>query len=322
MGLKYKAWEDELKYDPDKMFLLSGIKYGFDIIDSDADPSQASCNNHPSAQPNSPLYAKATAQINIEIQNGNYIQTHEPPVIISPLGVIPKPDGSVRLIHDCSRPQGLSVNDNVSNKDKHKYNSVDSASKLVHKGYYMAKVDLKSAYRSVPISTKSQLVTVPSWGHFDPNKHLCLSNIKFGADGVTVHWSKTIQYSQRSLEIPLPLIPNSPFCPSTALMLLFKSTPCSIQSVPAFIFRQQSSTKLMTYDIFVSRLSYNPSRYSAAHSFRRGGASFALQCGLPPDLIQTQGDWCSDVYKTYLDPSLSFRQQVATTLGQSIGKVL
>lgn len=53
-----------------------------------------------------------------------------------------------------------------------------------------------------------------------------------------------------------------------------------------------------------------------------GGASFALQCGLPPDLIQTQGDWRSEVYKTYLDPSLSFRQQVATTLGQAIGKVL
>lgn len=176
---------------------------------------------------------------------------------------------------------------------------------------------------------KSNLLA-PSWGHFDPNKHLCRSNIKFGGDGViiTVHWSKTIQYSQRSLEIPLPLIPNSPFCPSTALMLLFKSTPCSIQSVPAFIFRQQSSTKLMTHDIFVSRLrfflhklGYNPSRYSA-HSFRRCGASFALQCGLPPDLIQTQGDWRSDVYKTYLDPSLSFRQQVATTLGQAIGKVL
>lgn len=84
MRLKYKAWEDELKYDLDKNFLLCGIKNGFDIIDSDADPSQARCNNHPSAQPISPLYAKATEQINIEIQNGNYIEIHEPPVIISP----------------------------------------------------------------------------------------------------------------------------------------------------------------------------------------------------------------------------------------------
>lgn len=60
------------------------------------------------------------------------------------MGVIPKPDGGVRLIHDCSRPQGLSVNDFVSNKEKHKYSSVDSASKLVHEHYYMAKQTLKA----------------------------------------------------------------------------------------------------------------------------------------------------------------------------------
>lgn len=181
MRLKYKAWEDELKYDLDKNFLLCGIKNGFDIIDSDADPSQARCNNHPSAQPNSPLYAKATEQINIEIQNGNYIEIHEPPVIISPLGVIPKPDGGVRLIHDCSRPQGLSVNDYVSNKEKHKYSSVDSASKLVHKGYYMAKVDLKSAYRSVPISTKSQLVTGIRWEFPDKTRYFYDCKLPFGS---------------------------------------------------------------------------------------------------------------------------------------------
>lgn len=181
MRLKYKAWEDELKYDLDKNFLLCGIKNGFDIIDSDADPSQARCNNHPSAQPNSPLYAKATEQINIEIQNGNYIEIHEPPVIISPLGVIPKPDGGVRLIHDCSRLQGLSVNDYVSNKEKHKYSSVDSASKLVHKGYYMAKVDLKSAYRSVPISTKSQLVTGIRWEFPDKTRYFYDCKLPFGS---------------------------------------------------------------------------------------------------------------------------------------------
>lgn len=50
MRLKYKAWEDELQNDT-YIFLLSGIKNGFDIIDSDADPSQVRYNNHPSAQP-------------------------------------------------------------------------------------------------------------------------------------------------------------------------------------------------------------------------------------------------------------------------------
>uniref|UniRef100_A0A8W8LGR2 Uncharacterized protein n=2 Tax=Magallana TaxID=2171616 RepID=A0A8W8LGR2_MAGGI len=48
------------------------------------------------------------------------------------------------------------------------------------------------------------------------------------------------------------------------------------------------------------------------------GASFALECGLPPDLIKSQGDWKSDAYQSYLDPSLSFRVQVAERLGSEM----
>lgn len=83
MRLKYKAWEDELQNDT---YILFAFWYqnGFDIIDSGADPSQVRYNNHPSAQPSSPVYAKATEQINIEIQNGNYIEIQESPEIFSP----------------------------------------------------------------------------------------------------------------------------------------------------------------------------------------------------------------------------------------------
>ena len=35
----------------------------------------------------------------------------DPPDIIGPIAIIPKPDGEIRLIHDCSRPEGLAVND-------------------------------------------------------------------------------------------------------------------------------------------------------------------------------------------------------------------
>ena len=37
---------------------------------------------------------------------GNYEVVSEPPVIVSPMEVIPKPGGGVRLIHDCSMPKG------------------------------------------------------------------------------------------------------------------------------------------------------------------------------------------------------------------------
>ena len=45
---------------------------------------------------------------------GNHEVVSEPPNIISPMGAIPKSDGGVRLIHDCSRPDGLSVDDYCS----------------------------------------------------------------------------------------------------------------------------------------------------------------------------------------------------------------
>ena len=53
---------------------------------------------------------KVEAQIKEEISNGRYIVTRDKPLVISALGAIPKPDsGDLRLIHDCSRPEGLGV---------------------------------------------------------------------------------------------------------------------------------------------------------------------------------------------------------------------
>ena len=50
-----------------------------------------------------------------EIQKGNYHTVYEKPTVISVIGAIPKPDSDeVRLIHDCSMPQGKAVNDYIS----------------------------------------------------------------------------------------------------------------------------------------------------------------------------------------------------------------
>ena len=113
-GLPLAAWEEELQDDEDLDFILNGITLRFDIIDKDASPRPVECGNHKSAQPGSPLYDQANAQILKEVQMGNYEVVSEPPLIVSPMGVIPKPDGGVRLIHDCSLPKGRSVNDYCS----------------------------------------------------------------------------------------------------------------------------------------------------------------------------------------------------------------
>lgn len=126
-------------------------------------PQRVELPNHPSATKDPKLISMATDQIELEIKEGNYVQVPSPPVIVSPLGIIPKSDGGIRIIHDCSRPKGEAVNDYVSNSHKFKYQSLDDATQLVGHGYFMAKVDLKSAYRSVPISPESKKVTGFKW---------------------------------------------------------------------------------------------------------------------------------------------------------------
>ena len=106
---------------------------------------------------------KASAQVQNEIEARNYVICHSQPAIVNPMAAIPKPDGDVRLIHDCSRPVGKAVNDYCTSDWQQKFSRVDDAASLMMHGCYFAKVDLRSAYRSVRISKESQKVTGFKW---------------------------------------------------------------------------------------------------------------------------------------------------------------
>ena len=64
--------------------------------------------------------------------------------------------------------------------------------------------------------------------------------------------------------------------------------------------------------------SWDHTKY-AGHSFRRGGASLALACNLPTELIKLQGDWRSDCYQRYLDPDLDTKFTVADAMAKKVG---
>ena len=74
----------------------------------------------------------------------------------SPIGIVPKktPD-EVRLIHHLSCPSGFSVNDNIpSDCSTVHYATVNEAVKLVQRlriGCFLAKTDIKSAFRIIPV---------------------------------------------------------------------------------------------------------------------------------------------------------------------------
>ena len=114
--------------------------------------------NHPSSLANEQIVQE---RITSEKEAGRLlgpVPNHLKPLIhVSPLGLVPKSHqaNKWRLIVDLSHPVGGSVNDGISpSLCSLRYASVDEAVSIVRKlgrGTRMAKLDIKDAYRIVPI---------------------------------------------------------------------------------------------------------------------------------------------------------------------------
>ena len=159
---KLPKWKIELENDIDRDFLLSGIESGFRISDIDTSTvvKKVECDNHPSALKYSEMVEK---ELKSQLALGYYVIASCRPLIVSPLGAIKKEDcDEVRIIHDGSRPLGDAMND-YSTLYSVRYQTLHEAYELAKPGFYLAKVDLKSAYRSVPISCKDYCLTGLKW---------------------------------------------------------------------------------------------------------------------------------------------------------------
>ena len=146
-----ELWQQELESDEDKDFLLDGITNGFQLIPSDSTLTPTEMENYRSVT-NSKAKVKVEQTIQEEIREGNYIISPTKPTIVSALGAVPKQDSDeLQLIHDCSMPKGKGLNSYVPVIDKMSFQTIDDAIKLLGPRYYLGKIDLPHAYRSVPI---------------------------------------------------------------------------------------------------------------------------------------------------------------------------
>ena len=153
----------ELEFDEDKEFLLDGIINGFELIPADSTLSPAEMDNY-SSSTKPEARDKVEQTLREEIAEGNYIITPTRPTIISALSAVPKAGSDeLRLIHDCSMPVGKGVNSYVPSLDKLHFQTIDDAVKLVDKEFYLAKIDLRHAYRSVPIHPSNYAATGLKW---------------------------------------------------------------------------------------------------------------------------------------------------------------
>lgn len=158
LSRRYAKWEQELCEDSDREFVLSGIKNGFKVMDDCAKVDRVNVENyHSVVSPEN--RSKVEEQLKSEMRSGHYIVTECVPKIVSALAAVPKPDSEdFRLIHDCSNPDGKGLNSYAS-PDRFTFESVDSAVKHITWGSWMSKVDLKSAYRHVPLHPSQYCVS-------------------------------------------------------------------------------------------------------------------------------------------------------------------
>lgn len=140
-------------------FILDGITKGFRIT------NRQISDNEPVEVPNYDSVYKhqesVELQISKEIRLGRYrlCAAGDKPRIVSALGALPKSSGGVRLIHDCSRPQGKSVNSAYERGQRLRFTCVQNFAKKLRRNDFMCKVDLSEAYRSCGVHPDDHQLT-------------------------------------------------------------------------------------------------------------------------------------------------------------------
>ncbi len=82
--------------------------------------------------------------------------------------------------------------------------------------------------------------------------------------------------------------------------------------------------KPMPYNVLVNtlkgwvrKMGMDPNDVSG-HSLRRGGATYAMHCGVPTEVIKAQGDWASDCYLLYCIIPPSRLLEVSDAMGRAM----
>ena len=137
---------------------------------------------------------------------------------------------------------------------------------------------------------------------------------------LTLNFTKTIQFGERTLNIPIIGIDGSVINPAAWWTLHNQLSPAPTPNTHAFAHRDASGTMTnLTHTTFVSFTKTmiqtsglgDPAQFSG-HSYRRGGATFAAACGAPDAWIKAAGDWTSSAYLRYVEISTGLRQSLAT----------
>jgi len=166
-------WRERLRTHPDQHFagyILSGLESGFRVGFDYHHELLPAKHNMPSALEHSEVVERYLGE---ERAAGRILgpldKNRTPRLQVNRFGVIPKgrASGKWRLITDLSFPDGGSMNDGISPPlCTLTYTSVDRVARAAHQlgpGALLAKADIKSAYRLVPVHPEDRLLLGMQW---------------------------------------------------------------------------------------------------------------------------------------------------------------
>ena len=172
--LKVAQWDHMLAQHPDRQYvayLLSGIQEGFRIGYERREHVLGSARKNMKTAMENPQVIKEYLDVERKrgVLLGPFERSEMPEVHLSRFGVIPKSNqpGKWRLIVDLSHPEGRSVNDVISGElCSLQYMRIEEVVRRLLKlgpGAQMAKMDIKSAYRMVPVHPQDRVLLGVQW---------------------------------------------------------------------------------------------------------------------------------------------------------------
>ena len=171
--LQWERWQDCLRSHPDReyaAYIVRGIRSGFHVgFQYGLAPCQSAQRNMLSA---SQCQGKISEFLATECAAGRVLGPFSrdmvPMVQVNRMGAVPKSTpGKYRLIVDLSYPEGQSVNSRISEAlCSLSYVSVEGAAQTVlrlGRGALLAKVDIRNAYRNIPVHPDDRWLLGLSW---------------------------------------------------------------------------------------------------------------------------------------------------------------
>lgn len=159
---------------------------------------------------------------------------------------------------------------------------------------------------------------------------VCRKDVEFTSWGmiITVYATKTIQFKERKLQIPVFTMDSSPLCAVTLLCDHFRQFPGK-PTDPLFLktdkklpgLRPLLYRDVLGYlKIWVKKIGLDPSNVGL-HSLRRSGATFMCRLGVPLTDIKCMGDWRSLAVLEYLITPMSRKLEIENKCSQGLMKI-